>query len=196
MSGAPEKTRTRRRRQDNRRTEILRAAARLFGEQGYDSTSMRDIADEVGMIAGSIYYHFKSKEDLLVAVNEESLRVHDERFKAAVRDVEDPWERLEVACATHLEAILEDEQFGAVVIQPLPLTRPKLRARLARVRDAHEELFRDLIDELPLPRTVDRKFFRLTLLGALNYSRTWYRPHRDSPRQISHNILQLLREQR
>lgn len=146
------------------------------------------------MIAGSIYYHFKSKEDLLVAVNEESLRVHDERFKAAIQDVEDPWDRLQVACATHLEAILEDEDFGAVVIQPLPLANPQLRSRLAHVRDAHEQLFRELIDDLPLGRSADRKFFRLTLLGALNFTRTWYRPHRDTPRQISHNIVQLLRQ--
>ena len=57
-------------RQDNRRQQLLDVAARLFRERGYHVTSMRDIAREVGMLSGSIYYHFPSKEEMLLAVYE------------------------------------------------------------------------------------------------------------------------------
>ena len=57
-------------RSDNRVSTLLDAAARLFAEKGYVATSMRDIAQDCGMLPGSLYYHFAAKEDLLVAVYE------------------------------------------------------------------------------------------------------------------------------
>src|SRR5471032_3187522 len=58
---------------DNRRADLVRVAARLFRERGYDGTTIRDIADAVGMRSGSPFYHFKSKQEILVAVMEEGL---------------------------------------------------------------------------------------------------------------------------
>ncbi|MFA7280499.1 MAG: helix-turn-helix domain-containing protein, partial [Sterolibacterium sp.] len=52
----------------NRRAELVRAAGRLFREQGYEATTIRDIAAAVGMRSGSPFYHFKSKEDMLKTV--------------------------------------------------------------------------------------------------------------------------------
>lgn len=51
-----------------RRNEILDVAERLFGAKGFDHTSTNDILDEVGIARGTLYYHFKSKEDILDAV--------------------------------------------------------------------------------------------------------------------------------
>jgi AcrR family transcriptional regulator len=51
----------------NRREDLLRAAARLFVEKGFDATTTRDIAEAVGMCSGSPFYHFRSKQDLLKA---------------------------------------------------------------------------------------------------------------------------------
>lgn len=53
-----------------RRNEILDAAERLFGTKGYDHTSTNDILNEVGIARGTLYYHFKSKEDILDAMIE------------------------------------------------------------------------------------------------------------------------------
>ena len=48
-----------------RRAELLATAAGVFAAQGYDATTVRRIADEAGMLAGSLYYHFDSKESML-----------------------------------------------------------------------------------------------------------------------------------
>ena len=61
-------------RQDNRRVQLLDAAARLFNQRGYHATSMRDIAKAVDMLSGSIYYHFNSKQEMLLAVYAEGAR--------------------------------------------------------------------------------------------------------------------------
>ncbi len=55
---------------EERRNEILDAAEKLFGQNGFDNTSTNDILNEVGIARGTLYYHFKSKEDILDAMIE------------------------------------------------------------------------------------------------------------------------------
>ena len=61
-------------RKNNRRKDILDAAAGRFRYQGYAATTMRDIAHDSGMLAGSRYYHFPSKSGLLLAVHQDCVR--------------------------------------------------------------------------------------------------------------------------
>ena len=180
-------------RQDNRRQQLLDAAARLFRERGYHVTSMRDIAHEVGMLSGSIYYHFPSKEELLLSVYEEGLRHIAEQVDAAVAGRNTPWERLEAGCAAHLEALLELSDYTQVMIRVLPPEGGKVAERLLELRDQYEARFRQLIDALPLPEDADRRYLRLLLMGGLNWSHVWYHPGGDSPALIAHRMIDLLR---
>ncbi|MCF8467988.1 MAG: TetR/AcrR family transcriptional regulator, partial [Sneathiella sp.] len=75
-------------RSDNRRQELMAAAAHLFNQRGYDATSMRDIAREAGMLAGSMYYHFSSKDDLIVATYEEGKRLISNAVITAIDGVD------------------------------------------------------------------------------------------------------------
>jgi len=181
-------------RQDNRRQQLLDVAARLFRERGYHVTSMRDIAHEVGMLSGSIYYHFSSKEELLLAVYEEGLRHIAEQVDAAVAERNTPWERLEAGCAAHLEALLELSDYTQVMIRVLPPEGGKVAERLLELRDQYEARFRELIDALALPEAADRRYLRLLLMGGLNWSHVWYRPGGDTPAVIAHRMIDLLRQ--
>jgi AcrR family transcriptional regulator len=181
-------------RQDNRRQQLLDAAARLFRERGYHATSMRDIAREVRMLSGSIYYHFPSKEEMLLAVYEEGLRHIAARVDAAVGAASNPWTRLEAGCAAHLEALLELSDYTQVMIRVLPQEAPTVADRLLVLRDRYEARFRDLIDALSLPEGADRRYLRLLLFGGLNWSHVWYRPGGDPPRVIAQRMIDLLRQ--
>ncbi len=181
-------------RQDNRRQQLLDVAARLFRERGYHVTSMRDIAHEVGMLSGSIYYHFSSKEDLLLAVYEEGLRHIAERVDAAVATRDAPWDRLEAGCTAHLEALLELSDYTQVMIRVLPREGGKVAERLLELRDQYEARFRELIDALALPEAADRRYLRLLLMGGLNWSHVWYHPGGDTPAVIAHRMIDLLRQ--
>jgi len=181
-------------RQDNRRQQLLDVAARLFRERGFYVTSMRDIAHEVGMLSGSIYYHFSSKEELLLAVYEEGLRHIAEQVDAAVAGRNTPWERLEAGCAAHLEALLELSDYTQVMIRVLPPEGGKVAERLLELRDQYEARFRELIDALDLPEGPDRRYLRLLLMGGLNWSHVWYHPGGDTPAIIAHRMIDLLRQ--
>jgi TetR/AcrR family transcriptional regulator, cholesterol catabolism regulator len=181
-------------RQDNRRQQLLDAAARLFRERGYHVTSMRDIAREVGMLSGSIYYHFSSKEEMLLAVYEEGLRHIAERVDAGAATGDTAWARLEAGCAAHLEALLELSDYTQVMIRVLPPEGGKVAERLRELRDQHEARFRKLINALALPEGADRRYLRLLLIGGLNWSYVWYHAGGDSPAVIAHRMIDLLRQ--
>jgi AcrR family transcriptional regulator len=181
-------------RADNRLPLILDEAARLFRAQGFHGTSVREIVRAVDMLPGSLYYHFPTKEALLAAVYAEGVRRISDAVESAVAGKDDPWERLEAACIAHLEALLQESDYAQVVIRVRPSDAPSVAPDLVKLRDEYERLFVGLIEGLPLARSADRRSLRLMLLGALNWSQTWYHPGRDSPRAIAKRFVQLLRE--
>ena len=180
-------------RADNRLPLLLDEAARLFGTQGFHGTSIRDIVRAVNMLPGSIYYHFATKDLLLAAVYAEGVRRISDRVRAAFDARTDPWDRLEAACVAHLEALLAENNYARVVIRVQPADVPSVAPDLVAQRDGYERLFVDLIACLPVERSVDRRSLRLMLLGALNWTQTWYRPGRDDPRTIARRFVKLLR---
>lgn len=182
-------------RADNRLPQILDEAARLFSARGFHGTSIRDIVSAVDMLPGSLYYHFATKEALLAAVYAEGVRRISEAVSAAIAGKRDPWERLEAAAIAHLEALLQASDYAQVVIRVRPADAPSVEGELVRLRDDYERLFVELVQALPLARGTDRRTLRLMLLGALNWSQTWYHPGRDNPRTIARHFVGLLRDQ-
>jgi AcrR family transcriptional regulator len=180
-------------RADSRLPRILDRAARLFRQKGYQGASIREIVRTVGMLPGSLYCHFASKEDLLVAVYAEGVR----RLRAAVERAttreSEPWRRLEVACVAHLETLLDGSDYAQVMLRVQPQEVPEAAPRLIALRDGYETLFGRLVEALPLPAGTGRSDVRLMLLGALNWAPNWYRPGKQSPRGIARGFVNILR---
>ena len=182
-------------RSDNRLPELLDAAARLFARRGYAATSMRDIAVEIKMLPGSLYYHFPSKEDLLLAVYQAGVIELEKAATEAVAKETDPWDRLEAMCKAHLETVLRDSDYAQVLIRVLPDDIPQAADRLRELRDSYEQFFRQVVAQLPLPAGTDRRALRLMLMGALNWAALWFDPDgRDSPRVLARKFVGLVRE--
>lgn len=182
-------------RSDNRLPAVLDAAAHLFAERGYAATSMRDIAESCDMIAGSLYYHFAAKEDLLLAVYEAGVAQLLEAARKAIAQESEPWDRLEAACAAHLETVLQRSDYAQVLVRVLPTDVPNAAASLKALRTEYERPFRELVAALPLAPDCDRAALRLMLLGALNWSRFWFAEGgRDTPRSLAKKYVSFLKE--
>ena len=180
---------------DSRLPKVLDEAARLFRTRGFEGTSVRDIARAVGILPGSLYCHFDTKEALLVAVYVKGVQQITDSVRAAIAQESQPWERLEAACVAHLEAILHDDDYAQVVVRVRPADVPVAHDSLIDLRNQYEALFAGLIKDLPLPRTVDRRVMRLLLIGAMNWSQVWWRPEgRFNPRTIARKFIALLRQ--
>ena len=179
-------------RPDNRRELILARAAVLFGEHGYDRTSMRDIAAAVGMLPGSVYYHFPSKEALQAAVYEAAIDEAIETIGRATAHLTDPWNRLEAACVAHLGILVGGGSLAVVIADGANLPATARDVRIAQ-RHRYEAVFRDLVAAIALPPGMRASSFRLALLGALNWALTWYRPDGDPPEVVARDLFAVFR---
>jgi TetR/AcrR family transcriptional regulator, cholesterol catabolism regulator len=176
------------------KARIIAEAETLFNQQGFDRASMRDIAAAAEMQPASVYYYFVSKEELLWAVWEKGGIELLERVKNAIADKTDPWQRMETACIAHTMGLLDWRRANQALFVMPPWHYPEsIAARVIALRDEYEKIFIGLIDQLPLCKGVDRRYFRLSLIGALSWALFWFKRERDTPAAIAKQILAMLR---
>jgi AcrR family transcriptional regulator len=122
-----------------RRDELLAAAARVFSTRGYEGASLREICAAAGILPGSMYHHFRSKEDLFVSVHAEGFRHLNEVVDRGLEGKSEPWTRLEAAIGAHLGELVERSDVVAVTTASLlhmegshPAAAPQPPARRVR----------------------------------------------------------------
>lgn len=163
------------------RERILRAAARTFRQQGYTAASLRDIADQAELKAGSLYYYFPSKEALAEAVMDEGVMGARRRAERAVAELvpgADALAAVEAAFRGHLNYLLEEADFAVATLRMLHQTPDLVRNRHMRKQRAFGRFYAQLFDrarEAGLIRPeFDLSALRMLLLGALNWSPEWF----------------------
>lgn len=162
------------------RTRILDVAAALFLEQGYESTSLRQIADAAGMKAGSLYYHFDSKDDLLTAILERGIEVMHDAFDAAEEECRGaaPFDRLLAHVRAHLSALFEHGPYTAAHVVTFRTAPAAVRDAVVPARDAYEARWTVLLAQLQrdgaMQADVGVNIARLALMGAMNSSVEWF----------------------
>jgi TetR/AcrR family transcriptional regulator, cholesterol catabolism regulator len=174
-----------------RREQILEEAARLFSERGYHATSMRDIGDATGLLAGSLYAHIASKEDILHQIVLEAAHQFLTSLEALSAEDLRPEERLRRAMRAHVGVVADRREQAHVFHHEWnSLTGPR-RDEVRRLRNRYERLWDRIVRELP--GVTDPKFARLLVLSAANWTYTWYRPDGPmSPEEVADRFTGLL----
>lgn len=177
----------------NRRAELIRVAARLFRAKGFNGTTTRDIAHAVGMRSGSPFYHFANKHELLMAVMEEGLRLGLERIVAALSDTTmTPIERFQTLVRTHY-GILHDtgSDFIPVMLHDWHTLPAQYKRSIIDLKDRYDTIWQRTLDELHAQGLLraDAKLARLMILGAINFSATWYRAKPRSAKHVGLDVL-------
>jgi AcrR family transcriptional regulator len=180
---------------NSRRDVIVEAAAKQFAKHGFDATTMRNIAALTGILPGSMYYYFSSKEELFAAVHEKAINHICTGVIRAINPAADPWTRLEQASQGYLDAMLNSNIYASLIVTEFPRRRAsKLREKLISDRQRFEHLFLEIVEELPLEKSVDRSYWRLALLGMLAWTYVWYRPTGDPPAVVAKTLIDLLKK--
>jgi len=168
--------------QVNRRGQILRSAARVFLEKGYERTSMDMIAREAGLTKRGLYYHFKSKTELLFAVMTFAMdELERETFSAMVK-AENTEDKLRAILHTHAWMITRehDRAFTLLITTELgslnPQDRRIIAQRLRSYRHLIQATLEQLADEGKLRPGTDPAVAAHTLLGMVAWLSFWYRP--------------------
>lgn len=163
----------------NRRADLLRVSARLFREKGYDGTTVRDIAQAVGMRSGSPFYHFRNKQEILAAVMEEGLVAGLKEIEKITATDLPPKEKFHALVRTHLETVLADgHDFVPVLLYDWHALNDEFREKMIDLKDRYDQHWQGAISELKAAGLIrsDAKVTRLLLLGAINYCVQWYKP--------------------
>src|SRR5437588_4621284 len=170
------------------RQEILRTAARLFQQRGYDATSMNDVAAALKLSKGGLYHHFQSKDEILFEIMNHAMEITQERVIAPVRGIADPEERRPALIRLHIEVVLSprDREITVMLHENHPLP-PALRKRInARKKDyihflenLMAEVQKEIQKRVQPPQSVRRVSPRaaaFALLGMINWIYQWYKP--------------------
>jgi AcrR family transcriptional regulator len=164
------------------RDDILEAAARIFSEKGFHAASMQDIADAVNLQKASLYHHFSSKQEILLALLDAALDLLIENLEEVVSQPLPPDEKLRQAMISYLQTVADHQSFSAVLLLEYRSLDVDLRGRHAPRRDRFEHLWRELIKEGKdegIFNCADPSLAGRALLGVLNWTVTWYR--QDGP---------------
>ena len=171
-----------------RRKELVGIAARLFVEEGFERTTVRMLAQEMGIKSGSLFHHFHDKQEILFAVIEEGMHNALAIARKALEGAGDsPQTRLEVMARAHLETLLTDRNAHVVALYEWRSLDERSCAHLIHLRDAYEALWQGVINQALEAGLIhgDPSLVCRFVLGALNWTVHWYDP--EGPR--SHESL-------
>lgn len=138
------------------------------------------------MKAGSVYYHFDSKEHLLEEILRQGMDVMVEAFEGVSTDADENRDPDLVAAhvRAHLAALFEFGPYTAAHVITFPMAPTAVRSAIVPVRDGYESMWADLLDRLAgagvIAGDVDLSFARLLLFGAMNSTIEWFDPERSS----------------
>lgn len=177
---------------DATRQRILDAAAALFGDRGYNGTTMRQIAKRAGIDASSAYYYFQSKElilDEVLRIGIQAVFEAVEKAVAALPDTASHRERISVAVEAHLNTLLKYSVYTSANIAIFGQLSANAQNRNRELRRRYADYWVTLLeaarDAGEIAQTTDLSLLRLLLLGSLNWSLQWYDPKQKSISDIA-----------
>lgn len=164
---------------NQRREQIISKAAHLFCVKGYDSTSMSDIADAVGITKAGLYYFVESKEHLLYLITDYGLDLLDETVVQPLEAVADPLEHLKELIRLHVHMVLNRPREVTIILHERTALTGVYRERILQRKKAYINYVRSLLKRLQATkvahRDLDPTAATYFLLGALNWVYQWYK---------------------
>ena len=164
----------------SRKEQVIRMAAELFKEKGYSASSMRDLAQKLGIEAASLYSHIKSKEEILRTLCFDMAA----EFRASLSEVESgkasASEKLRLGIIGHVKVMAKDLTSSAVFMnEHRHLSQPYLRDfLLLRINyiNRFKRFIEDGISSGDFKSNIDTKLAVMTLFSSLNWMPGWFSP--------------------
>ncbi|ANU09862.1 transcriptional regulator [Planococcus antarcticus DSM 14505] len=160
-----------------KKEEILRSASLVIARNGYKNATMEDIAAELLMTKGSLYYYFKNKEELLYKCHELILSCAMERLEELFLENLSAREKMQRAIKVHLDIVIQEKEVFNLIGKPEQIFSEENIVKVFQKRDEYAGIFDRIIDE-GVARgefIIDqKKMARMMILGAANWVQVWY----------------------
>jgi len=166
----------------DRKQEIRQRAAEVFAAQGFDRSSVRDVAKASRMSLAGLYYYYKGKEEMLFDIEREAFETLLDAHAEALAGIRDPGEKLEKVVHEHLSFFSRHMAEMKVMSRESETLRGDYAERIDELKRRYVRLVRGIVDELARERSlrsVDPAIATFLLFGMMNWMYTWYDAQRD-----------------
>lgn len=166
--------------ESERRREVILTAGRLFCRHGYERTTVRELARAVGLQSGSLFHHFRSKEEILVAVMNNGIQEVIDGGGQALAHYQAPEDRLAALFRVHMWSMLHGaggDAMNALVYEWRSLSAPS-QAVVKSLSDRYEEMWQEAVAAAVDAGLLegDARVIKRCVLGAMNLTVQWYKP--------------------
>ncbi len=161
------------------RGKLLAAAAKLFRQNGYAATTVRDLGAEVGILSGSLFHHFKSKEEILFGVMSEVVVAMEAALRAALSEAHEPRAAVRALIATELAFIHgKTSNATAVLLYEWRALNSSRQAQILTGREAYFAMWQQTLKAAQQAGlvAVEPEYLRQLIHGALTWTAVWYKP--------------------
>jgi Transcriptional regulator len=172
---------------DVTRQRVLEVTSDLFRRNGYQATSMRDIAKAVGMKSGSLYYYYESKEALLAAILNDNIDATLAGLTEALASLPGDAtarQKFETAVAASVKIIADSGDMAVASAQTLSILQEPEFSEQSRHRRAYNQFWRDIINEGKekgeIRKDLPDAVASMAIVGALTFVGEWYESDRSS----------------
>jgi len=177
------------------RENLLKLAAQMFGAQGYSAATMRSIAEQAGIEAASIYYHFASKEELVDQVMEQGADRILQELNGRVRALgpgATAEQRFRAAVLGQMSGLVKYGDFAVAHSRLLGQLPQAVRERQIRRRERHQMLWHGFLEDLRaehrLRADVDIHLARIFILSSINSLTGWFDPRKGALEKIADQL--------
>lgn len=160
-----------------KKQEILRSAAAVLADKGYQGTTMEEVAAKLLMTKGSMYYYFKNKDDLLYHCHQMIMELSLEQIKEVFNSDLNPVEKLRNAIKGHILLATSEKSMFMVMDKPNQHFSDIQLQEVLELRKSYSHYFDKIIHqgiESQVFEQVDVRMVRMIILGALNWIQEWY----------------------
>lgn len=184
-----------------KKEQILLSAITIVNQKGYDGATMEEIAGELMMTKGSLYYYFKSKSDLMY-------QCHNLVFTKAVQELKDELvgkhsaeEIIRKMISIHIEFAIEEKETFNMLIEPSQIFSGEQLDTVLQLRKHYTSLFDEAIEKGVASgdfNVSDQVISRMMIIGSMNWIQQWYRPggrlsKEDVKKHFGDSIMKLLK---
>jgi AcrR family transcriptional regulator len=167
---------------DERLEQILKHAAQVFYDKGYDRASIRDIARQADMSLAGLYYYFRSKEELLFLIQKHVFTELLETIRGQLEPTSDPVQQLEIFIRNHLRYFIGNLVEMKVLSHEYECLKGEYHDSIAALRRDYYKVAEGIVAQIIKAGgapNVQPRIAVLGLFGMMNWLYTWYRPEVD-----------------